>query len=438
MQAVIMAGGKGTRLVSLTKDLIPKPMALLAGKPILEWQIWQLKANGIKDVIMAVGHLAEKIMDYFGDGSRFGINIRYYHEKEPMGSAGCLYHIKEMLDEGPFFMVFGDILFDIDMERMERFHREKGAEATLFVHPNSHPFDSDLVVMDASNRITDFDSKNNDRSGYWYDNCVNAGLYLLDKTFCGRIENPVKTDLEKDILIHMARRGEKIFGYATPEYVKDIGTPERIAVAESELESGIVRARNLKNKQKAVFLDRDGTINVYKGLVWKEEDFELLPNAAEAIGKLNRSGYLALVITNQPVVARGLCGIEDVEKIHNKMKTLLGKEGVFLDGISFCPHHPDKGYPEENPLYKVDCSCRKPKTGMIEEFVVKYNIDLSQSWVIGDTTIDIRTGKNAGIQTALVLTGESGYDGKFNDKPDYVYTDILEAVQEITSKARRG
>ncbi len=431
MQAVIMAGGKGTRLVSLTKDEIPKPMAPVVGKPILEWQIEQLKINGITDIVIAVGHLGEKIKDYFGNGSRFDVRIRYYHEEEPLGSAGCLYYVKDMLDDGPFFLVFGDVLFDIDLARMKNAHREKNAETTLFVHPNAHPYDSDLVVTDAEDRVTTFDSKQNDRSGYWYNNCVNAGLYLLDKTFCHRIIAPVKIDLEKNILIPMAEKGERIYAYHSPEYVKDVGTPDRIAAAEKEILSGVVIARNLKNTQKAVFLDRDGTINKHKGLVWKEEDFELYPFVAEAIGKLNRSGYLAIVITNQPVVARGLCGIEEVENIHRKMETLLGRKGVLLDDVWFCPHHPDKGYPEENPAYKIVCECRKPKIGMIDACFEKYNIDLSASWFIGDTTMDIRTGKSAGLRTALVLTGEAGKDGKYGDIPDLVCTDMLDAVNKI-------
>ncbi len=431
MQAVIMAGGRGTRLITLTKDEIPKPMAPVAGKPVLEWQIAQLKSNGITEIVIAVGHLGEKVRDYFGNGSRFGVHIRYYHEEEPLGSAGCLYCVRDMLDDGPFFLVFGDVLFDIDLDRMVAFHREKSAEAALFVHPNAHPYDSDLVVTDAEDRVTAFDSKHNDRSGYWYDNCVNAGLYLMDKSFCNRINAPVKTDLEKDILIPMAERGEKIYAYRSPEYVKDVGTPDRIAAAERELSDGIAAARNLNYKQRAVFLDRDGTVNILKGLIWKEEDFELYSFAAEAIGKLNRAGYLAIVITNQPVVARGLCSIEDVENIHNKMKTLFGREGVFLDDVRFCPHHPDKGYPEENPVYKIDCNCRKPKTGMIDKCVKKYNIDLSESWFIGDSTVDVRTGKNAGARTALVLTGEAGRDGKYDDTPDLVCEDILDTINKI-------
>ena len=139
MEAVIMAGGKGTRLAQLTKNEIPKPMVELAGKPLLQWQMERLKENGITDVILVIG-LGGVIREYFGDGSQFGMSIRYYEEKEPLGTAGSFYYLKEMVSGEDFLMMSGDLMFDIDFERMLRFHREKEAAATLFVHPNGHPF----------------------------------------------------------------------------------------------------------------------------------------------------------------------------------------------------------------------------------------------------------------------------------------------------------
>ena len=417
MQAVIMAGGKGTRLKAVTKDEIPKPMVPILDKPLLEWQIDRLKENGITDIIMIIGHLGHKIVEYFEDGKKFGVSIQYIEEKEPLGTAGAFYYLKDMLNDKYFLLVFGDVFFDIDLERMRKFHESNNAVATLFVHPNVHPFDSDLVTTDDSDRIIAFDSKNNVRD-YWYDNCVNAGFYILDKSICDLVTEPKKTDLEKGILMELVSRNESIYAYKSPEYIKDVGTVDRITKTIEEIKSGFIKSKNLKNKQKCIFIDRDGTINKYKGLVYKEEDFELEDCALEAIRKINNSGLLAIVITNQPVVARGLCEIEDVINIHNKMKTLLGKDGVFVNDVYFCPHHPDKGYPEENPLYKIPCHCRKPDIGMIEECVTKYNIDLGNSWMIGDTTIDVMTGKNAGMRTALVLTGEAGKDGKYDVEPD--------------------
>ena len=436
IQAVIMAGGKGTRLLSITKDEIPKPMAAVCGKPILEWQLDCLRRQGISDVVIIVGHLGHKIREHFGDGSAFQMHIQYVEETTPLGTAGAFPLLPPLLTGEQFLLVFGDVLFDIDLARMLAFHREKQAKATLFVHPNTHPFDSDLVVADEDDRVIRFDSKHNIRD-YWYDNCVNAGLYLFDSGVCGLVAEPVKTDLEKQLLSGMIARGKGVYAYRSPEYIKDVGTVERIRAAELELASGYIAARALRYRQKAIFLDRDGTINKKNGLIFREDQFELEDCAAEAIRHINASGYLAIVITNQPVVARGLCTVEAVETIHNKMKTLLGREGVFLDAVCFCPHHPDKGYPEENPVYKIPCHCRKPAVGMLEDCAVRYNIDLSQSWVIGDSTVDIQTGKNAGMKTALVLTGDAGRDGKYDATPDLTASDLLAAVEKIVNAGKQ-
>ncbi len=433
IQAVIMAGGKGTRLREITRDEIPKPMAPVAGKPILQWQIETLKKQGITDIILVIGHLGEKIRSYFGNGERCGVNIRYIGENEPLGTAGALALLPPFLRGECFFLVFGDVLFDIDLARMLRFHEEKHAEATLFVHPNSHPFDSDLVVLDEQARVQAFNSKHSVRTD-WYQNCVNAGLYLLNREVCTLIPAGEKYDMEKQLLTGMIASGQAVYGYRSPEYIKDVGTVERIRLAEKELQSGLIAGRNLRLRQKAVFLDRDGTINRKNGLVYREDQFELEPDAAQAIAEINRSGYLAIVVTNQPVVARGLCSIDDVKRIHNKMETLLGKEGAYVDAIYFCPHHPDKGYPEENPAYKISCRCRKPDTGMLEEAAERFHIDLARSWVVGDTTVDIQTGVNAGTHTALVLTGDAGKDGKYKVQAELTAATLAKVIQLIKER----
>lgn len=432
-----MAGGKGTRLRAITNDEVPKPMAPVAGKPILQWQVECLREQGVTDLVLVTGHLGEKIQEFFGDGKRFGVHIRYIQETVPLGTAGALSMLPPLLKEELFFLVFGDVLFDIDLARMAKFHREKQAKATLFVHPNSHPFDSDLVVCDDAGRVRRFDPKNSVRTG-WYHNCVNAGSYVLDRSICERVPRETKMDLEKELLAGMIGADEAVYAYRSSEYIKDVGTVERITAAEKELESGYIAKRSLRNRQRAIFLDRDGTVNRKNGLVYREEQFELEDGVIEAIRRINRSGYLAILVTNQPVVARGLCSVEDVEDIHKKLETLLGREGVYLDDIHFCPHHPDKGYPEEDPAYKIPCHCRKPDIGMIEACAERYNIDLANSWMVGDTTVDIQTGKNAGTRTALVLTGDAGRDGKYKVTPDLVCDDLGQAVQRILEENDDG
>lgn len=430
--AVIQAGGKGTRMHALTKDKIPKPMLPLNGKPMIQWQIENIKEHGITEFVIIIGHLGEKVKEYFGDGESRGIYISYIEEKEPLGSAGALHYLNGMYRGYEYLLIFGDVMFDLDWKRMIAFHEEKNSIATLLAHPNSHPFDSDLLIIAEDGKVTGIDSKNNTRD-YWYTNCVNAGIYILSEELVSGITQIKKTDLEKDLLAPLMGSGG-VYGYITTEYVKDAGTPERFVAASEEQAAGVWSRKSLKNKQKCIFLDRDGTVNKYNGLVSREEQFELEDHAAEAIRLINESGWLTILVTNQPVVARGLCDISDVEKIHRKLQVLLGNEGAYLDDIVFCPHHPDKGYPEENPVYKVACSCRKPATGMIDRMVDKYNIDVSQSYMVGDSTIDIQTGINARLHTVLVRTGQGGKDGKYDVDAESVADDLLDAVKKILEK----
>lgn len=435
MKAVIQAGGKGTRLKEITGGSIPKPLAEMNGQPILEYQILQLKKYDVDEIYIIVNHLGEKIVDYIGDGKKYGICIHYIFEEFPMGSAGALYFLKPYIQTEDFFLVFGDIVFDIDWKRMLSFHLQNHAKVTMFVHSNSHPHDSDLIITDKNQKVILIDSKNNKRD-YWYANCVNAGLYILSGKVLERIAYGQRMDLEHDLLSEMVKRKLDVYAYRSTEYVKDAGTVERFRNIERDIEQMIPQKRNLLKKQRCIFLDRDGTVNQYCGLISKEEQIVLIDGVTKAIKKINMSGYLTIIVTNQPVIARGLCTVREVEIFHQKIETLLGEAGVYVDDIVFCPHHPDKGYPDENPEYKVECNCRKPKTGMIEKMQEKYNIDLSKSYMIGDTTTDIMTGKNAGLKTILLETGEGGTDGKYKVAPDWVAADLLQAINQIMGQER--
>jgi histidinol-phosphate phosphatase family protein len=159
------------------------------------------------------------------------------------------------------------------------------------------------------------------------------------------------------------------------------------------------------------------------------EQLELLPGAADAVHALNLAGYRTVLVTNQPVVAKGFTSDAELRCTHNKLETLLGMEHAFLDRIYFCPHHPEKGFPGERPALKIACNCRKPKTGMVEQAVRDLNIDLTRSWFIGDTTTDIQTARNAGIRSILVGTGYGGGDQRHAVSPDHTAPDVKAAVE---------
>lgn len=428
MKALILAGGKGTRLHSITNDEIPKPMAELKGKPILRYAIDKLKENGITEIFISVSHLKEKIMDYFGNGSAFGVKIEYLIENEPLGSGGSLYYLKGKVQDD-FLVCSGDVLFDIDIDRMLQYHKKNNALITLLTHPNLHPYDSDLVVAEKDGRVKNFDSKNNIRD-YYYKNNVNAGFFIINEKALEFFKEPKKVNLEHDFIASLIQNGERVFAYKSPEYIKDVGTSERFKNAEKDLEKNVISKKCLKNKQKAVFIDRDGVINKYKGFIRNASEIELLDGVVDAIKKINQSEYLAIVVSNQPVIARGEASFDEVNKMFDKIETILGKEGAYFDGVYYCPHHPHSGYAGEVKELKIECNCRKPKIGMIEQAVSDFNIDLSKSFMIGDSNVDIQTGINAGLKTIKI---KSDLVEKENVKSDYQSNNLLQAVKIVLS-----
>jgi len=418
MKAVIMAGGMGTRIASIRSD-IPKPMIEICGKPILQYQIENLRECGITSITLVIGHLGSVIKDFFGDGSQFGVQLSYFEEDHPLGTGGALFKMKDLTED--FLLLCGDVIFDLDFNRFIDFHKSHHAWASLMVHPNGHPYDSSLIetaivppeqeggMPSDSCKVIRWSAKEEPR--LYYRNRVNAGIEIISpalleetkKHFVPRHpETPDKVDLDRDILKPNIAGG-RIYAYDTPEYIKDMGTPDRYYETEADIQSGRVKARNLRQKQKAVFLDRDGTINKDAGFLTDINDLELIPGAADAIKKINRSGFLAIVVTNQPVIARGELSFEQLQEINNKLETLLGKEGAYIDGLYFCPHHPDKGFAGERPAYKTVCSCRKPEPGLLLKAAKDFNIDLSESYMIGDSSRDVQAGHTAGCRQNILL-----------------------------------
>lgn len=413
-----MAGGRGSRIATLAPDN-PKPLIKIAGKPILEREIELLRDQGLKEIILTVSYMGDKIVQYFGDGSRFGVDITYFYEDRPLGNAGALFCLQKQLTQD-FLLINGDLVFDVDFHRMIAFHRSKSALVTLFTHPNSHPYDSALLEADQNGAVLRWIPKEEKRD-FFYKNRVNAGLHiispkvleqtyeLLFKTKTLEPGTSMKVDLDRQVLKPLAGKGT-MFCYDSPEYVCDAGTPERFYLVEKELLNGTVKRKNLQYKQKAIFLDRDGTINKYVGFLRNIDQFELIPGVAEAIKAINMAGYLCIVVTNQPVLARGEITVSELRQIHNKMETLLGLEGAYVDGVFYCPHHPDSGYPQEVKELKIECECRKPKPGLLLQAAEQYHIDLKNSWMVGDSKNDILAGKNAGCKTCLLGDGQYGQD----------------------------
>lgn len=417
MQLVIIAGGKGTRLG--LKD-IPKPMVKIGDKPLLEHQIDLAKKYGVDEVFILSGHLAHVIEDYFGDGSKFGVKIHHVVEPYPLGTAGSLKLLDGKLKDR-FLVFYGDVVMNFDIKSFIDFDRSYNSIGTTIVHPNDHPYDSDLLELNKNNRVTKVLPKPH-KEGEYYQNLVNAAVYIFSPKIFDYIASGVSQDFGKHILPKIVNSGETLIGYKTAEYIKDMGTSDRFEAVKKDFLSGKVARLNKQNKRPCIFLDRDGVINKDMGSNPLCQDFELLDGVSEAIKQINKSDYLSVVVTNQPMIAKGFVTFEEVDNTHKKMETLLGENHAYVNGIYYCPHHPDKGFDGEVKELKIDCECRKPKPGMLLKAADDFNIDLKKSWMIGDSKRDIDAGKNANCKTVSI--------GK-DLGADYCAKDLKEAVEII-------
>jgi D,D-heptose 1,7-bisphosphate phosphatase len=427
-QAVILVGGKGTRLKEVSGNL-PKPMVPVLGKPLLQYLIEQCVAYDIVDIKLLVSYKREVIEDYFGDGSQYGASIQYIVEDIPRGTAGALMDALLELDE-QFLVVYGDTFFDIDLGSFWKFHQDQAGDASIFLHPNDHPHDSDLVEVDSDLQVQKIYPYPHDN--LWRQNLVNAAVYMFNKNALQGVDFvSERPDIAKELFPLMLESEKKLYGYISTEYIKDIGTPKRLSKVERDINSGKVESLNKQTPKMAIFLDRDGTINQEMNHLSSQEQFELIHGVGEAICQINAAGILAVVVTNQPVIARGELKESKLQVIHNKMDTLLGRQGAYLDRLYYCPHHTDSGFEGEIKALKFDCDCRKPKIGLFTQAKNDLNIVLEKSWVVGDSTRDILAAQNAGMKSVLVLTGYAGKDNSYEATPDFVAENLNEAVRLI-------
>jgi histidinol-phosphate phosphatase family protein len=428
-QVAILAGGYGTRLKDRSGS-IPKSMVKILGKPVLEHQLCLCLSFGFTKIALLVHYEASLIKEYFGNGTDFGVELTYITDGEARGTAGALFNALPFLDTR-FLVLYGDTYVDVDLSKFWKFDAEFPSAGSIFVHPNDHPYDSDLIEMGYEGfvaRVHPYPHQNE----HQFPNLVNAALYILEKESINQVVSPdVKLDLAKDAFPELLARGKKIRAYISPEYIKDMGTPERLDKVEKDILAGLPERLSNRGLRTAVFFDRDGTLNVEVDHLRSPNQLILEDGAAESVARLNRSGILAIGVTNQPVIARGDITKEQMISISAKLDSLLGERGAYLDRLYICPHHPDKGFIGEVAALKIKCLCRKPETGLIDHAVRELNISRRDSWIIGDSTTDILAGVRAGLRTILVRTGYAGRDFKCNVEPNFIADNLQDAVDWI-------
>jgi len=229
MKAVVLAGGKGTRMSNVSEK--QKVMLEAAGKPILGHNVELLKKHGITDIVFCVSHRKEEVENYFGDGEKFGVRIEYAVDNG-MGTAGAVKRLDNKFKES-FLVIYGDVYSELNLKDFFGFHKGKKGLASLAVHPNDHPHDSTIVVMDREKAITGFIEC--PKPGTKFVNMVSAACYALEPEALKHIPKNKKVDFARGLFPAMVKEGEKIYGYETQDYMKDIGTPERIGEVERHL-----------------------------------------------------------------------------------------------------------------------------------------------------------------------------------------------------------
>jgi histidinol-phosphate phosphatase family protein len=401
-------------------------MVSLGGVPLLERLVKMLASQGFRRLLLKTGYRSDVIERAFGDGRDLGCRIEYLIEDEPLGTAGGLRFLAEA--KQPTLVFYGDVLAHVNVRRLVDLHVRTGAQASLVVHESDHPEDSDVVCLSPDGWVERIVHKpGSSRHG----RLTNAGLYLLDPICFRYVPETGAADFGRDVLPALLRDGIRVRGHRTQEYLKDMGTPDRLRHCERDLANGRVFGC-----VSAVLLDRDGTVNEDVGPLSRLDQIRLLAGAPSAIARLNEAGLTVVVTTNQAVVARGLCSDKQVAAIHARISEELSSEGAFLDAIFYCPHHPETHHEEGVAELRVACECRKPEPGMLQRSASLLGFDLSRSFFVGDTTSDVEAGRRAGARTVLVGTGLGGQDQRFAAEPDYRVADLTEAASLILRKHR--
>ena len=379
-QAVILAGGRGTRLGTLT-DNLPKPMIPINRKPFLEYLLDLLKENGIEEVILLLGYLPEKIKKYFGNGSKFGINIKYSIGDVSFETGKRIKNAEGLLDDN-FLLMYCDNYWPLNLKKLVKYHDEHNVLTTATIYTNKDNFTKSNMKVDNQGYVILYDKSRKEKnlSG------VDIGFFIINKEVLKWMPN-TNFSFEKEILPKLIKE-KQIAGYLTDHKYYSIGKIERLPITEQFLKL-----------KKVIFLDRDGVINKKPPKAdyiknWNE--FKFLPGAIEALKILTQNGYEIYIISNQAGIARGMMTEDDLKEIHEKMKKELGNHEAKVSGIYYCPHGWDEG-----------CECRKPKPGMFFQAAREHYLDLTKIIFIGDDERDVEAGEAAGVKTILVTPNKS-------------------------------
>ncbi len=435
--AVILAGGKGTRLKKILNGL-PKPLVKINNKSLLDHQIDLLTKYKIFNIYILVNYKSQIIKNHI-EKKYQNINIKILDDGEnPLGTGGSILHHLNNFPEN-FFVLYGDTFLDVNLKKFAEFHFKIKSELSLFVHPNSHPYDSDIVICNSKKRVIDISGYPHDK--YFYSsNLVNAALYVVNKETLLSVNCFNKKDIvdfAKHVIPDCLINKKKVFAYKSREYIKDCGTVDRLNSVENDFKNNKHTKLSFDSESNIIFLDRDGTLIENIDYLKNINQIKFITGSFDALKRFNKNGNLVAMVTNQPVISRGELNEKELNDIHRYIEWEIGKNGAYIDELEYCPHHPDSGFMGEVKSLKINCDCRKPNTGMLNKIARLNKINQSKSWIIGDSTSDIRCGNNFGIKSVLVNTGLCGSDMKHYCRPDFEFSNLNEASKFIVNKHKK-
>lgn len=407
IDVVIACGGEGSRLKQIMPTT-PKALVEIDSQTMIERIYKQFHEHGMKRFVFLLGLGAKEIIAHLEAIKLHESEFVYIEERVPLGNGGALLNALPQV-RNHFFYVYVDCLMAIDVTRMLQYYYTNKCDFCLFTHPNDHPYDSDLVVTEIDSakitKLKPHPHSINDFPG----NLVNAALMLFHKKcFEGIPINNYegKIDLVHDILPYLVNN--KVgFSYKSPEYLKDMGTPERLNSCILDVKSKKLTLNSINESKKIAFLDRDGCLIEEAGYIVSPEQVKLKAGVIEGLKLLRDSQFMLILVSNQPQVAMGKITIEELGTIHARMEWLLAEHGVYLDQFLYCPHHPEQGHPGEVPSLKISCQCRKPGIGLVNKLDNIGSLNLQKSVMFGDTFRDEGFAENLGVAFQGVSSLES-------------------------------
>lgn len=373
-QALILAGGFGSRLGEITKET-PKPILPVGGIPFLEYVLWNLKRHGLTRILISTGYLSDRIEAALGDGSKLGIQLQYCVEADPLGTGGATALAAPRMED-EFLVLNGDTLFEVNYWALWN-HKSGLGTASIALRGVPDVARYGGCVLEG-NTVVAFSEKGTSGPGI-----INAGNYVLDQELVDRLPKG-QSSLERDLFPILAKEG-MLAGLSSDGFFIDIGLPETLIEADDALPRW--RAK------PCCFLDRDGVLNVNNHHTFRTADLQWIPGSREGIRWLNDHGYLAIVVTNQAGIGKGIYSEAQFQTFMAQMKADLREVGAHLDAVYFCPYHPTEGIGE----FLYDSPDRKPNPGMILRAAKEWNVDVTHSFLVGDKDTDMQAAERAGL-----------------------------------------